>query len=224
MMSGRIKLVFGSFKRFPPSVRRFSEEKRDVVAALVQSIDSLKEAIKSESEDRRAESAAIKSELKAQDKRFEDKHRQTMQMIKDLNGAVGDFARSTLHEVGAAVLTRLVREGRKIIGVHYGKEWGSDKKIEVDCLIEMDDVIAVIEAKLKVTEEAFGQLEETSKHIELVFGKPVMMFLGGHNFEHSLRETSLSKGIYVVATGGGDSRFSDYCFKISQGSWIFNFL
>ena len=149
--------MFGSLKRFTPSVRRFSEENRDVVVALVQSIDSLKETIKSEL---KAESGALRSEFtaqfKAQDKRSEDKHLQTMKMIKDLCGAVSNIARSTEDEVGAAVLARLVREGRKIIRVHFRKEWGSDKKIEVDCLIEMDDVVAVIEAKSKVTGDSLS--------------------------------------------------------------------
>ena len=44
----------------------------------------------------------------------------------------------------------------------------SGKKIEVDCLIVMDDVIAVVEAKSIVNGEAFKQLKKTHKHIKLL--------------------------------------------------------
>ena len=64
----------------------------------------------------------------------------------------------------------------------------------------MRDTVAVIEAKSTVTLKALTQLEKASVEIESVFSRKAKMFVGGANFEESLRLAALNRGIYVVAT------------------------
>ena len=82
------------------------------------------------------------------------------------------------------------------MALHLQKIWGPPRnKIEVDCLIEMTDDVVVVEAKSTVTVETFRQLKYTCLNLKSLFGKHVLMFIRGANFQHALGKNRSLAGI-----------------------------
>lgn len=72
-----------------------------------------------------------------------------------------------VEEVVAAVQRHLRQEGETILGVYYHQTWGPlGEKVEVDCLIEMIDKIAIIGVESTLTEDNLKQFETKCRKVE----------------------------------------------------------
>ena len=127
-------------------------EQTQITAAISSKLTSQSAAIQSELT---SQSTAIRSELTTQfaanraesSKQSEGLTKMINRFQTEPSGAISNVARSENDKAIAAVLQYLEEEeGKTILDVHYGKKWGPPgEEVEVGCLIEMIDDIAIVE-------------------------------------------------------------------------------
>lgn len=99
---------------------------------------------------------------------------------------------------------------RTVTDVHWRRKFGEPgNQFEIDCLIVMNDALAVVEVKSSVNSAVFTQLRNTAMKVrscEELYRegqeKEIILVVGAPNFPPPLRAKALKSGITIIQFSG----------------------